>query len=92
MYQQEFSKTMSEIMEDLFKHNFSRYEKIKKKIDQILPYPYHYKPLSHDLKGYRSVHIDTHFVLIFRIIEQTQIVKFVDFDHHDKIYKKRFLE
>lgn len=92
MYQLEFTKTMSEILADLIKHNYSRYEKIKKKMEQILLYPQHYKPLKYDLKGYRAVHVDTQFVLVFRLIEETKTVKFIDFDHHDKIYKKRFLE
>ena len=92
MYLPEFTNTLSEIIEGLFKHNYSRYEKIKKKMDQILLYPQHYKPLSYDLKGLRHVHIDVQFVLVFKIIEENKIVKFIDFDHHDKIYKKRFLE
>jgi mRNA-degrading endonuclease RelE of RelBE toxin-antitoxin system len=29
------------------------------------------------------------FVLIFKIDDENKIVKFEDFDHHDKIYKKR---
>ncbi len=92
MHQPEFTHTISEILADLFKNNYSRYEKIRKKMEQILLYPNHYKPLQYGLRDYRSVHIDTHFVLIFRIIENTKTVKFIDFDHHDKIYKKRFIE
>jgi mRNA-degrading endonuclease RelE of RelBE toxin-antitoxin system len=30
------------------------------------------------------------FVLIFKIEEAIKTVKFVDFDHHDKIYKRRY--
>ncbi len=92
MYQPDFTKTMLEILTDLLKNNFSRYEKLKKKMDQVLIYPQHQKPLSYNLKHYRRAHVDTQFVLVFRIVEETKTVKFVDFDHHDKIYKKRFFE
>ncbi len=66
------------------------YDVIMKKVDEILYVPEHYKPLRHDLHGYRRVHIMGPFVLVFKVDEATQTVSFVDFDHHDKIYKKRY--
>lgn len=59
-------------------------------MDEILQNPEHYKPLRHDLHGLRRVHIMGPFVLLFKIEETTKIVKFIDFDHHDKIYKRRY--
>ncbi len=92
MYSIDTTSILKEILKDLNKNNTQRYEKIMKKIDQIIQFPQHYKPLRYDLKGIRRVHIDSSFVLVFRIIEETKTVRFLDFDHHDKIYDKRFLE
>ncbi len=41
------------------------------------------------MKGLRRVHIDKSFVLVYEIIEADNKVIFLDFDHHDKIYKRR---
>ncbi len=46
----------------------------------------HYKNLRHDLKEFKRVHIDKHFVLTFRVDLTRKFVLFVDFDHHDKVY------
>ena len=45
------------------------------------------KPLRNVLRNYRRVHID-HFVLVYEI--KGNEVRVLDFDHHDKIYKKKF--
>jgi mRNA-degrading endonuclease RelE of RelBE toxin-antitoxin system len=37
----------------------------------------------------RRVHIDKSFVLVFSIDETEKTVIIEDYDHHDKIYKKR---
>ncbi len=39
------------------------------------------------MKNIRRVHIDP-FVLTFTINESDETVEFLDFDHHDKIYKR----
>ncbi len=46
----------------------------------------HYKHLRHDLKDCQRVHVDTHFVLTFRVDKSNNFVLFVDFEHHDKAY------
>ncbi|MCZ7382755.1 MAG: type II toxin-antitoxin system RelE/ParE family toxin [Candidatus Methanoperedens sp.] len=58
-------------------------------MSEILDNPPHFKPLQHEMKGLRRVHIDKSFVLVYEIIEADNKVIFLDFDHHDKIYKKR---
>ena len=70
----------------LFKKDRKRYEIVMKKMEEILQNPHHYKPLSHDMKHLRRVHIDSSFVLVFSIDENDGIVCFIDMDHHDKIY------
>ena len=49
-----------------------------------------YKNLRYGLSKYKRVHIDKSFVLVFKYDKTNDKVIFYDFDHHDKIYKKRF--
>ncbi|VVB65807.1 Uncharacterised protein [Candidatus Gugararchaeum adminiculabundum] len=45
-----------------------------------------YKNLRHDMKGHKRVHLDAHFVLVFRVFKKERFILFEDFDHHDNIY------
>jgi YafQ family addiction module toxin component len=83
----EFSKEMERILEKLYRRNRKQFDIITDKIKEIRENPYHYKPLRHDMKGFRRVHIDKSFVLVFKIMEETKTVKIEDFDHHDNIYR-----
>ncbi|MBI4116298.1 addiction module toxin RelE [Candidatus Pacearchaeota archaeon] len=82
------------IIEKLAKKDRKRTEIIDKKIRQIINSDsasiHHYKNLRHDLKEFKAVHIDSSFVLIFKVDLKRNFILFVDFDHHDKIYKKRY--
>ena len=75
-------------LKKLYKKDRNLYEACMKKMEEVIKNPEHYKPLTNDLKGIRRVHLIKSFVLAFRIEENA--VKFLDIDHHDKIYKKRF--
>lgn len=59
---------------------------ILKKIEQILENPYRFKPLRSDMKGYREVHVDKHFVLVYSIDEERKVVIIKDYDHHENIF------
>jgi YafQ family addiction module toxin component len=85
-YSYEISKRLERELDKLRKKNKKQFEIILKKMGEILDDPYHYKPLQHDMKGLRRVHIDKSFVLVFEIIEVENKVIFLDFDHHDNIY------
>lgn len=91
MYKIQLDDRLEKVLKKLFRKNRKLYEITMKKIEKIVELPYHYKPLSYDLKGIRRIHVESSFVLVFRIDENNKIVKFLDLDHHDKIYKKRFL-
>ena len=88
MYKVLFSEELNKKLEKLKKREKVRFEATTKKISEIQQNPEHYKPLRHDLKNLRRAHIDKSFVLVFRIEDST--IKFLDLDHHDKIYKKKF--
>jgi len=85
------SEHFLEVMAKLKKKDSPIYERVKRKMAEILENPEHYKPLSNNLKHYRRAHVG-HFVIAFRIIQRENAVKFVDFDHHDNIYEKSFNE
>jgi YafQ family addiction module toxin component len=85
-YSYEISKPLERELDKLHKKYKKRFEIILKKMSEILDDPHHYKPLQHDIKGLRRVHIDKSFVLVFEIIEAENKVIFLDFDHHDNIY------
>ena len=72
----------------LCKKNPTLEEALKKKMNEILENPQHYKPLKHDLAGERRVHIMKSFVLKFEIAEPTKTIKFIFFGHHDEAYKR----
>jgi toxin YoeB len=61
---------------------------LKNKMNEILRNPLHYKPLRHDLKGERRVHILKSFILKFEIDETKKTVIFLAFSHHDRAYKR----
>lgn len=46
----------------------------------------HYKNLTHDLKKYRRVHVNTSYVILF--FGDDGAVYFVDYEHHDLIYRR----
>jgi mRNA interferase RelE/StbE len=86
-YRPDYSAIESKLRK-LKKKDRVQFEAVRKKMDQILENPDVYKPLGNILKGRFRVHIGS-FVLLFVIHEEEKIVEFVDYDHHDKIYRKR---
>jgi len=91
MFNYKTSKNLDKILLKLFKKNKELYEQIIKKIYEISNCydPEHYKKLRHALKEFKRAHIGK-FVLVFRVDKKEQVIYFTDFDHHDKIYLKRF--
>jgi len=87
MYNDKYSDEITKKLAKLNKKDPKHYQKVRKKMDQILENPEHrYKYLHHNLKGVKRVHIG-HFVLTFIIDHVRKIVSFEDYDHHDNIYK-----
>lgn len=87
MFEKEISEYLDKKLAKLSKKNRNRLMIIDKKITEILNNPLRYKNLTGgDMKGIKRVHIDDHFVLTFEVDIKKNIVKFLDFDHDDKIY------
>ncbi|MBI5393564.1 addiction module toxin RelE [Candidatus Woesearchaeota archaeon] len=79
---------LKKILEKLYKKDRKRYEIIMQKMQEILTCSdvNHYKNLRSPLQHLKRVHIDSHFVLVFRYDVQQDHVLFYDLDHHDSIY------
>lgn len=88
MYKWERSEKLKRVLKKLYKRDRIRYESTLKKINEIInsKKPDHYKNLSHSMKAFKRVHIDSHFVLIFKVDEKNKIIRFEDLQHHDYIY------
>ncbi len=84
-YQFELSDELKRKLPKIQRKDKVLYEAAMKKIKEIVEFPSHYKPLRHDLKGERRVHLKSSFVLVF---ESQNLVKFYDIDHHDNIYRR----
>ncbi|MFH1310878.1 MAG: type II toxin-antitoxin system RelE/ParE family toxin [Nanoarchaeota archaeon] len=94
MFNFNLTDELKSIIEKLVKRDKKRVEIINKKIRQIVnsdsTFIEHYKNLKHDLKDFKRVHIDSSFVLVFKVDLPNNFILFVDFDHHDSIYKKKY--
>jgi len=82
-----FSFEFQKILKKIAKKDKVTIKQIELQVLKIASNPIIGKPLRNVLKNYRRVHIGS-FVLVYKISE-TEIV-FMDYDHHDKIYKKKF--
>ncbi|MBI4168021.1 MAG: type II toxin-antitoxin system mRNA interferase toxin, RelE/StbE family [Candidatus Aenigmarchaeota archaeon] len=80
---------VDEIFRKLSRKNPKQLEIISKKVEDILHDPYRFKPLSGIMKGFRRAHIDKSYVLTYSIDEENKTVILEDYEHHDKIYRKR---
>lgn len=86
MYSFEIKDELEKTLRKLAKRDNQLYEAVTKKILQIAENPAIGKPLRNVLKGKKRVHIG-HFVLIFSVDDKERKVTFLEFDHHDNVYK-----
>lgn len=90
MYSLDIKPEADRIFKKLLKKNPKQLLLIHKKIEELRANPHHsHKFLRKPLQTFNRVHINTHFVLIFKIDHQKKIVDVYYFGHHDKVYKWR---
>ena len=89
MYSLVAEKRVEEIFSKLAKRDKAKMEAIAKKIDQIREDPSRFKPLHPPMKNLRRVHFDP-FVLVYSVDERKKQVTLWDYDHHDKVYRKKY--
>lgn len=83
IYEAVFSDEFKKQLKKLKKKNKIMFERVQKKIKQILLEPIRFKHLKSILKGEERVHFGS-FVLRFSIKENK--VYFITFKHHDLVY------
>ncbi|MBI5553782.1 MAG: addiction module toxin RelE [Candidatus Diapherotrites archaeon] len=87
-----FSDVLKDKLRKLFRHDRRRYELLMKKMEEIASADAgvieHYKTLRYDLSDRKRVHIDRNFVLTFSFDKRSQFILFLNFDHHDRIYRR----
>ena len=87
MYDLSIKKEADKIFKKLSKKNPKQLIIIYKKIEEIRKNPNHiYKFLRRPLQNFNRVHIDKHFVLIFKINHQEGLIEIYYYDHHDNVY------
>ncbi|MDP2767889.1 MAG: type II toxin-antitoxin system RelE/ParE family toxin [Candidatus Methanoperedens sp.] len=79
-------ESFKKIIKKLEKKDRELYARLEEKMIDVGNNPYIGKPLRNVLKNRWRIHFGS-FVLIYRINEEEKEVRFLDFDHHDKIYK-----
>ncbi len=90
MYDLEVKGEADKIFQKLARKNPHQLRMINKKVNEICSNPQHiYKFLHSPLQGFNRVHIDTHFVLIFKISHVRKTVVLYYYGHHDNVYKWR---
>lgn len=87
MYSYEVIPSLQKVLNKLSKKDKSLYEQVLGKIEEIINSSdvEHYKNLKYSMKDKKRVHIG-HFVLVFSFIKEETKIKFLDLQHHDKIY------
>ena len=89
MLSYEVLPNLQKILNKLSKKDDLVYRQVLKKIEEVISSPdvEHYKNLRYDMKDKKRIHVG-HFVLVFKFAKEEGRVDFLDFDHHDKIYKR----
>ena len=88
-YKFEIKPKLEKKLKKIEKKDPVMFKAVRGKIEGIIEKPHRYKPLRHDLKGLKRVHLEKSFVLVFEVDEEEKMVRFLDLDHHDGIYGKR---
>ena len=88
MYVLEVRGRVDRIFRKLSKKDPNQMDAIAKKLGEILEDPHGFKPMHFPLARMRRIHIGS-FVLLFSIDEQRKTVVIEDYEHHDRVYRKR---
>ena len=86
MYDLEIKPEADRIFSKLAKKNPKQLTIIDKKIKEIREDPHGYKFLRRPLQGFNRVHLDKHFVLIFKVDYDRKVVDIYYYGYHDYVY------
>lgn len=82
-YKAFFTPTFEKQLKKAKKKDQALFERLKKSVVKVCENPWAGKPLKHDLKGTRRIHLNP-FVLVYSIEGDT--VTFHYYEHHDDAY------
>lgn len=80
-----YSSEVEQSLKRWKKRDNNYFRQIEQQIFKVIRAPELGKPLRHSLKNRRRVHVGS-FVLVYEFYNEE--LRFLDFDHHDRIYKK----
>jgi len=85
----EIKPSLQEILNKLSKKDRVMYERVLNKIEEIINSEdvEHYKNLRYDMKDRKRVQLGP-FVLVFKLLKESDTISFVDFGHHDEVYER----
>jgi YafQ family addiction module toxin component len=86
VYDLEIKSEADKIFRKLAKKNPKQLMILNKKIKEIRQSPFGYKHLHKPLQMFNRVHIDKHFVLVFKIDHKRRTITLHYYDHHDYVY------
>ena len=87
MYELTIKPEADKIFTKLAKKNLKQLKIISRKIIEIRENPFGYKFLRKPLQMFNRVHIDKHFVLIFKVNHNEKLIDIYYYAHHDDVYK-----
>lgn len=80
-----YSREVENSLKKIKKKDRPLFDNVENRIIKILREPNIGKPLRYTLRNRRRVHVGS-FVLVYEFHHGE--LRFIDFDHHDRIYKK----
>jgi len=87
MYSLEVKEGVDRTFARMAKKDRERLEAVERKVAEILEDPRRFKPLRAPMQNKRRVHVGP-FVLVYEIDEARGVVVLLDFEHHDKVYRR----
>lgn len=82
-----FTELVKRKFADIKRRDRAVFVRVRHQVDKILRAPELGKPLRYQFKSCRRLHVGS-FVLIYEIRINSREIHFLEFGHHDKIYKK----
>ena len=80
-----YSREFEKILKRISKKDSKTLDHLEAQMEKVIRFPELGKPLRYTLKSRRRLHTGS-FVLVYEF--NNNGIRFLDFNHHDKIYKK----
>ncbi len=87
MYSLEVKEGVDRTFRRMAGKNPARLASVRRKVEEVLADPHRFKPLRAPMEGMRRVHVGP-FVLVYQVDERRKVVTLVDFEHHDRVYRR----